>query len=105
MDIEVFTFRDGFAGRGAATHVCIGSRAQIEPLVPLTELDELVYGYALYEGEDGNELVGVWGARNTARLRRLLNDRGALVRRVHGHPAARLKRWITHGKARAVALR
>ena len=101
MDIQVFAFRDGFAGRGGATNICVACREEAEPVLPLAEVDDLFYGYVVYEAEDGSEFVGVWGARNAARFRRLLRERGASLQLMPSSPPARLKCWKTHGKARA----
>jgi len=100
MDIDVFLFRDGFAGRGEATNVCVVRRDQAEFVLPLSEVDALFYGYVLYASEDGAEFVGVWGARNAARFRRLMRERGAKLQLMKSSPPARLIRWVTHGKAR-----
>ena len=100
MDIEAFSFRDGFAGRGVATNVCIARREQSEPILPLAEIDNLFHGYALFTAEGGAEFVGVWGTRKTSRFRRMLRERGGVLKVVPSAPAARLKRWVTHGKAR-----
>ncbi len=100
MEIEVFSFRDGSAGRGEATNVCVVRREHTEHVLPLSELDAVFRGYVLYEAEDGAEFVGVWGGRNASRLRRLLRERGASLQVRRSSPEARLKRWVTHGKAK-----
>jgi hypothetical protein len=100
VNIDLFQFRDGFAGRGAATSVCVVRREPVEPILPLAVIDDLFHGYVLYAADDGTEFIGVWGARNASRFRRLLRDRGCSLDLVLSSPPARLKRWMTHGKAR-----
>lgn len=100
MDITAFEFRHGFAGRGETTKVCVARREQTELILPLEEIDGLFSGYVLYGADDGAEFVGVWGARNTARFRRLLRERGGSLTLVPSNPLASLKRWVTHGRAR-----
>jgi hypothetical protein len=105
QSVDVFAFRDGFAGRGVNTHVCVTDEAQTTPLLSREEIDRLFFGYVLYKPMLGRSYIGVWGARNASRFRQLLRERGAELKIVRDRPPAPLSRWVTHGKERAEAAR
>jgi hypothetical protein len=102
--MDVFAFRDGFAGRGAGTHVCVTEEAQAASILSREEIDRLFFGYVLYKPMLGRAYVGVWGARNASRFRQILRERGAALNIVRGRPPAPLSRWVTHGRQRADAV-
>lgn len=101
--VDVFVFRDGFAGRGADTHVCVADAKQSDPFISKDEIDRTFFGYVLFGQPLGKSYVGVWGARNASRFRRLLRERGADVEIKQSAPPARLTRWVDHGAGRAKA--
>jgi hypothetical protein len=96
--VDVYVFRSA-AGWGANTNVCV---AAINRLVTPNEIDTIFFGHVRYRNASGEELIGVWGARNAARLRRMLKERGAQIVVHHEPPGPRVS-WRTKGKARADA--
>ena len=98
--MDVFAFRDGFAGRGASTHVCVADEAQAASMLSREEINRLFFGYVLYKPMLGRAYVGVWGARNASKFRQVLRERGAILNIVRDRSPAPLSRWVTHGKKR-----
>ena len=66
-------------GRSPA-HILQGDRRQIEKYISTSEMTSLFGGLIRSRADTpSGEVVGVWGKRHTARLRRLLCERGASV--------------------------
>jgi len=81
--LTVYVFHDRMALRVNAV-VCVGGREEIEEALGLDQLEEIFEGEVVYRNDSiKKDYVGVWGARNASRLRRLLRDQGAalLIRR------------------------
>jgi hypothetical protein len=87
MEIVVYEFRAPLqTATGTWPVVVKAARAQVEPLIPLDELASLFGGYVMWAPapEAGAGVsVGVWGRRNAGRFRRMLRERGAVVRISH----------------------
>jgi len=85
--------------------VCVGRREQIEHLLGTGTLEALFFGYAEYTDDQDGRFLGVWGARNASRLRRLLREQGAEVTVHHAPPPARLRIWQSCAGARVASKR
>jgi hypothetical protein len=87
----VYLFRDSLPSR-SNTVVCVGEKERIEAAFG-GQLAVLFKGEAVYSNDSTNRTyLGVWGARNTSRLRRLLREQGVelLVKRTRP-PNTRLR--------------
>jgi hypothetical protein len=81
--MAVCLFRDSLPSR-SNTLVCIGEKQLIETALGGGQLALLFKGEAVYRNDTTNQAyLGVWGARNGSRLRRLLREQGVelLVKR------------------------
>lgn len=87
MEIVVYEFRAPLhTATGTWPVVVKAARAHVEPLIPLDEFAALFGGYAMWAPAPKAEVgvsVGVWGRRNAGRFRRILRERGAVVRISH----------------------
>lgn len=79
VPIDVYAFRSCAFARNGDSVVCIGARKQLESLLGAGMLSATFFGYALYRDPNETEYIGVWGARNASKLRRLLRECGAQV--------------------------
>jgi hypothetical protein len=87
MEIVVYEFRAPLHTAAGTWPVVVKAvRDQVEPLIALDELVVLFGGYVMWapapEAEAG-AAIGVWGRRNAGRFRRMLRERGAVVRIAH----------------------
>ena len=103
--MDVFLFRSDRFARNGDSVVCAGRREAIEALLVTGALEALFLGFAEYGDARGERFLGVWGARNASRLRRLLRERGAHLAVHHAQPPARLRLWETRPGIRGAALR
>ena len=80
--------------------ICIASRYRVERLLGAGAVSSIFHGYIIYRAPYG-DFLGVWGARNTSRFRRLLREAGAEIT-IHREPppAARSLVFTTHPGAR-----
>jgi hypothetical protein len=88
----VYLFRDSLPSR-SNTVVCVGEKERIEAAFGGGQLAVLFKGEAVYSNDTINRTyLGVWGARNASRLRRLLQEHGVelLVKRTRP-PNTRLR--------------
>ena len=69
-------FNEQFRTGQSRRVVCIGPKDAIEGALPLDTLTANFGGHILYEDSDGDRYLGVWGARNASRFRRMLAERG-----------------------------
>jgi hypothetical protein len=87
MEIVAYEFRAPLhTATGTWPVVVKAARAQVEPLIAPDELAALFGGYVMWApapeaGAGGS--IGVWGRRNAGRFRRILRERGAVVRIAH----------------------
>ena len=98
IPLDVYAFRSSAFARNGDSVVCIGAREQLEGLLGAGMLTATFFGYALYRDPDETEYIGVWGARNASKLRRLLRERGAQIT-IHRQspPGARLHHFTVAG--------
>jgi hypothetical protein len=74
--MAVYLFRDSLPS-GSNTVVCVGEKERIETAFGGGQLAVLFKGEAIYRNDTSNRsYLGVWGARNASRLRRLLREQG-----------------------------
>lgn len=99
MKITLYEFRDLVADfTHTRPHVVKVDLSQVERLIPVSEFGELFGGYVMWDPPESSEglqgtSIGVWGLRNTSRLRRILRERGAELERVdHAGPEQRIRR-------------
>ena len=81
--MSVYLFRDSLPSR-SNTVVCVGEKERIETALGAGQLAGLFKGEVVYRNDTTKRAyLGVWGARNTSRLRRLLREQGVelLVKR------------------------
>ena len=77
--LTVHVFQDRIALRVNAV-ICVGEREEIEEALGLGQLKEIFEGEVVYRNDSiKKDYVGVWGARNASRLRRLLRDQGVAL--------------------------
>jgi len=70
--------------RQAQDKLCVGEKERVEAALGGGQLAVLFKGEAVYSNDTNNRTyLGVWGARNASRLRRLLREQGVelLVKR------------------------
>ena len=99
--LDVYAFRSSAFARNGDSVVCIGARDQLECLLGTGTLSATFFGYALYQDPNKTEYIGVWGARNASKFRRLLRERGVQVI-IHREPPPeiRLHHFATNPGAR-----
>ena len=103
--LNVWTFRSGFAGRGRDTRVCVFDEAVMCSFISREEVEAHFFGYVLFSSLPSKMgYLGVWGARNSSRLRRMLRESGAELAIAATPPPLSLALWVTQGKARAQAM-
>jgi hypothetical protein len=77
--LTVHVFQDRIALR-VNTVICVGEREEIEEALGLGQLEEIFEGKIVYRNDSiKKDYVGVWGARNASRLRRLLRGQGVAL--------------------------
>src|ERR1700731_1889975 len=79
MPIHAYVYRDGSLPCGGDPVVCVVDRAAADKHFGGGQIECLFGGYAVYTTPEGQDFVGVWGARNASRFRRFLRERGAEV--------------------------
>jgi len=79
MTINAYVFRDTYPASGGAPVVCVVERAAADERLGPGQVESLFGGCAIYTTPEGQDFIGVWGARNASRLRRFLSERGAEV--------------------------
>jgi hypothetical protein len=77
--IDAYIYRDVSLVSSGEAVVCIVDRCAADAYLSQGEVENLFGGCAVYATPEGREFVGVWGARNAARFRRYLRERGAQV--------------------------
>ncbi len=80
--MAVWLFRDSLPSR-SNTVVCVGEKESIDTAFGGGQLAVLFKGEVVYRNDKTRTYLGVWGARNASRLRRLLREQGVelLVKR------------------------
>jgi hypothetical protein len=74
--LTVYLFLDRVSKGGEAI-ICVAEKSEIYPAIDRREIEGLFAGSILYKDDRRNkDYLGVWGARNASRLRRLLRERG-----------------------------
>jgi hypothetical protein len=101
--VDAFTFRDPAFAPSGDTIVCIVDAAAAAAFMSKSEIADAFSGYALYRRGLLKGYVGVWGRRNSKRLRRFLEERGAEVVLHRGRPdGLRLSRYATRNERKRV---
>jgi hypothetical protein len=101
--VTAYTFRDRTFAPSGDTIVCVVDAATSALFMSSAEVADAFSGYALYKRGLLNGYVGVWGRRNSKRLRRFLQERGAEIILHRGMPDdLRLSRWVTHHERKRV---
>jgi hypothetical protein len=103
--LNMYVFRDGPFAPSGDTLVCVGERIAVEAHLGLGQLQILFRGAAVYTHDETKlDYIGVWGARNGSRVRRLLREHGAKLM-VHAEPppGTRLRFFSAAGKASSCA--
>jgi hypothetical protein len=78
--IKFITFREEKGWAGTQPIVGFVSKPIIERLLGKEKLSEAFEGYLEYESvENGQRFLGVWGNRNTVKLRQMLREQGAQI--------------------------
>src|ERR1700722_10205351 len=98
--LHVYMFRDDHFAPAGNTLACVGEKAKIELRLGDGQVETLFTGAAVYISDaTKQDYLGVWGARNASRLRRLLRERGAeLVIHPKPPPGIRLRHWTISRK-------
>ena len=95
--LHAYVFRDPSFAPSGDTVVCIVDAATVSRFMDKEEIERAFSGYASYKQWPFREFVGVWGRRNTKRLRRFLRDRGAEIVLHRARPGRlRLTLWATN---------
>ena len=79
MTIHAYVFRDAYHAKGGDAVVCVIEQAAADERLGPGRVESLFGGCAVYTTPEGQDFIGVWGARNASRLRRFLRERGAEV--------------------------
>ena len=86
--MELFEFRQHFRIGQSSRVVCIASLDALGRVLAENDLAALFGGWIKYRGQtDGMKYLGVWGARNTRTMRRILREKGVEVVVHHIRPA------------------
>ncbi len=95
--LTLYAFRHGSFASAGDTAVCVGERTQMEAAFGREGIQALFDGAVVFTNDALKlDYLGVWGARNMPRLRRLLRQRGvamAIARELP--PQARLRYYST----------
>ncbi len=101
--VTAYTFRDPTFAPSGDTIVCVVDAAASARFMSRAEVADAFSGYALYKRGLLKGYVGVWGRRNSKRLRRFLQERGAEITLHRGRPdGLRLSRWVTGNERKRV---
>jgi hypothetical protein len=78
--VTFITFREERGWAGSQPVVGFAEKPIIEELLGKKKLSDVFEGYLEYESVDGNQrFIGVWGNRNTVKLRQMLREKGARI--------------------------
>jgi hypothetical protein len=104
--LTAYLFRDGHFAPSGDTVVCLADRLTIEAALGRGQLEILFQGGAVYtDGAMKLDYIGVWGARNASRLRRLLRECGFEIVIDRRRPPNVRLRYFTHGCRQADRIR
>ena len=107
--VTAYLFRDGPFAPAGNTVVCVVDRPAVEAALGRGQVETLFGGAAVYTDRAIKvEYKGVWGTRNSSRLRALLRARGVELTISRGPPPGARLRYFTHsrgtkGESRRVA--
>lgn len=97
--VTAYTFRDPTFAPSGDTIVCVVDAASSARFISRAEVADAFSGYALYRRGLLKGYVGVTGRRNSKRLCRFLQERGAEIILHRGRPdGLRLSRWVTRSE-------
>ena len=97
--VTAYTFRDPTFAPSGDTIVCVVDATTSARFMSSAEVAEAFSGYALYKRGLLKGYIGVWGRRNSKRLRRFLQERGAEIVLHRSRPDdLRLSRWVTRNE-------
>jgi hypothetical protein len=96
--LDVYVFRDDHFAPAGSTVVCAADKNRVDALLGHAQVDATFSGAAIYTNDaTKQDFIGVWGARNAPKFRRLLREHGAeIVVHQSPPPNARLRYWNTH---------
>ena len=77
--MHLFEFKDSLRLDESERVVCIGERALVTKTLSESESGKLFGAWIMYSDPGGLDYLGVWGARKTRTLRRILRERGVDV--------------------------
>ena len=77
--MTVYLFLDVNPRTAGQTRVCLAEKQSLEAALGDQGVQRLFHGGIVYVKKIGQTYLGVWGARNASRLRRLLRERGSEV--------------------------
>jgi hypothetical protein len=86
--VDLFEFKDSFRLDESERVVCVGERALVTKTLSESELSKLFGGWIIYSDPSGLDYLGVWGARKTRTLRRILRERGVDISLTRTRPGA-----------------
>lgn len=93
---EVYVFRDASLARGGEATVSVADRKTVDARLGKSWNERLFGGCAVYSDPNGQDLAGVWGARNASRFRRFLREAGTELAVRHCRPVGlRLRLKLT----------
>jgi len=100
--LTTYLFRDGHFAPSGDTIVCVADRLTVEAALGRGQLETLFQRGAVYT-DDAMKLdyIGVWGARNASRLRRLLRECGFEIVIDRRRPPNVRLRYFMHGRRQA----
>lgn len=86
--------------QGSPPIVCIGPKRFVSDYMNEKDFRAIFEGYVVYRDDDtGADYIGVWGARNAAKFRRLLRTRGAKFKLNRGFLPSLTQRMRSIGAA------
>ena len=93
--IDVHVFRDSAFAHAGDSVVCVVEKKSAEDCLG-ARWQDFFGGGAIYEAPTKRIFIGVWGARNAARIRRFLREQSAEVVIHYDRPMGlRLRQWNT----------
>jgi hypothetical protein len=96
--LPVYIFRDAAVGQGRGDVVCLADGQSVRAAIGADEAQSLFGGFAIYAAQAG-EFVGVWGEKNAAQFRTLLQAAGYDIALRHSRPPGmRLSRTTITGR-------